>query len=207
MNPRFDLTGGIGEDNATGAAVGAFLDANPGPVDIFVNSYGGIAHEGAAIFAALERHGNATAYVQGVAASAASLAMLGARKVLIHDAAVVMIHEPGAMAFGTAATMRKAADTLDKLSGIYAKTYARATGHPVKRLAAWMAAETWLTAEEAVALHFADAIGGADAGEPVAVAAFDYRKFKAAPMHLVQMALKNGWATVSPKSPEMETTR
>ena len=37
------------------------------------------------------------------------------------------------------------------------------------------------------------------------VAAFDYAKFKAAPAHLVQMALKNGWATVSPKPQKMET--
>lgn len=199
--PRFDIAGEIGLDNATGAAVGRFLDANPGPVDIFINSFGGVATEGAAIMAALERHGQATAHVQGVAASAASLAMLGAKRVVMHSAATIMIHEPGTMAFGTAGDMRAAADVLDKLTAIYASAYARATGNPEARIAAWMAEETWLTADEAVALNFADEIA-ADPEGPVAIAAFDYRKFKAAPAHLVQMALKNGWATVSPVSKE-----
>ncbi|MDO8984257.1 head maturation protease, ClpP-related [Cypionkella sp.] len=199
MNPRFDLTGEIGIDAATGASIGAFCDANPGPIDVFINSFGGIATEGAAIFAALERHGNATALVQGVAASAASLAMLGAKQVLIADSALVMIHEPGALAFGTSVDMRAMAATLEKMTAVYAAIYSRATGNPVARVAAWMAEETWLTAEEAVALNFADAI--APAGKDVAViaAAFDYRKFKAAPPHLVAQALKNGWATVSPE--------
>lgn len=197
MNPRFDISGAIGDDNATGAAVGAWLDANPGPVDVFINSYGGIATEGAAIFAALERHGKATAHVQGIAASAASLAMLGAKVVMIHEAALVMIHEPGAMAFGTAGELRSTADTLDKLSGVYAAIYARTTGNRVDRVASWMAAETWLTASEAVALHFADALSGAQAAAPVA--SFDYARFKSAPAQLVALALANGWATASPE--------
>ena len=201
MIPRYDLSGEIGCDKATGEAVGRFCDANPGPVEIFINSFGGIATEGAAIMAALERHGQATAHVQGVAASAASLAMLGARRVVMHSTALVMIHEPGTMAFGTAADMREAADVLDKLTAVYAGAYSRATGNPIARVATWMAEETWLTAEEAVALNFADEVA-IEPGDPVPVAAFDYRKFKAAPSHLVQMALKNGWATVSPDSKE-----
>ena len=199
MNPRFDLTGEIGCDTATGAAIGAFCDANPGPIDVFINSFGGIATEGAAIFAALERHGNATAIVQGVAASAASLAMLGARRVLVADSALVMIHEPGAVAFGTSGDMRAMAATLEKMTAVYAAIYSRATGNPVARVAAWMAEETWLTAEEAVALNFADAIAPAGKDAEATVAAFDYRKFKAAPPHLVAQVLKNGWATVSPE--------
>ncbi len=206
MIPRFDISGEIGLDNATGAAVGAFCDANPGPIDIFINSFGGIATEGAAIFAALERHGKATAHVQGVAASAASLSMLGARSVLIHDAALVMIHDPAAFAFGSAGAMRQMADTLDKMSGVYAAIYSRATGNPVARVAQWMRDETWLTAQEAVALNFADDLAPAGNQDPAPVAAFDYRRFKAAPAHLVQLALKNGWATASLTSSEMEKT-
>ena len=215
MTPRFDLSGEIGADQATGVAVGQFCDQNPGPIDIVINSFGGVASEGAAIFAALERHGQATAIVQGVAASAASLAMLGARRVLVHDAALIMIHDPAAMAFGGAQDMRAAANVLDKLSGVYAAIYSRATGNTVERVKSWMADETWLTAHEAVALHFADDVigpdSGLDSGQTVPVAAFDYRKFRAAPDHLVVMVLQNGWAAVSPKTPktkpsEMEKT-
>lgn len=200
MNPRFDIHGEIGQDAATSLQVGAFLDANPGPVDVFINSFGGIATEGAAIFAALERHGNVTANIQGVAASAASLAMLGARRVLIADSALVMIHEPGAVAFGTASDMRAMADTLEKMTATYAEIYSRATGNPLIWVEGWMRDETWLTAQDAVALHFADEIMSAEPEAAVAVAAFDYRKFKAAPPELVALAEKNGWATVSPNS-------
>ena len=196
MTPRLDISGEIGANNATSAAVGRFCDANPGPVDVFINSFGGIATEGAAIFASLQRHGQATAYVQGIAASAASLAMLGARKIVVHEAAMIMLHEPGSMAFGTAGDLRATADVLDKLTAVYAGTYARATGNPVDRVAQWMRHETWLAAEEAVALNFADAVDGASA--PAPVARFDYTRFKAAPAPLLALALKNGWATVSP---------
>ena len=204
MNPRFDISGEIGYDLATGAEVGKFCDMNPGPVDIVINSFGGIATEGAAIFAALERHGQATAIVQGVAASAASLAMLGARQVLIHHAALVMVHDPAGMAMGGAEDMRGAAAVLDKIGALYARIYSRATGNPLERILSWMRDETWMTADEAVALNFADAIVGDDTAKPVMVAAYDYRKFRAPPDHLVKMALQNGWATVSPKSSEME---
>ena len=200
MTPRYDISGEIGMGPNTSAEVGRFLNANPGPVDIFVNSYGGFAHEGAGIFAALDRHGAATAIVQGMAASAASLLMLGARRVLIHDGTVVMIHDPQAFVAGNSAAIRDAANTLDKIGGIYARLYSRATGHPQKRIEAWMRAETWMTAEEAVALNFADEIAKDDGAQPCAVAAYDYRKFRAAPPELVRLTLQNGWANASPET-------
>ena len=204
--PRYDITGEIGEGDATGAAVGRFCDENPGPLEVVINSFGGIASEGAAIFAALERHGRATAIVQGVAASAASLAMLGARQVLIADSAMVMLHEPGAVAFGTSGDMRAMADTLEKMTGVYAAIYSRATGNPIPWVEGWMRDETWLTASEAVALHFADGILSAERAAPVVAAAFDYRKFKAAPPELVALALKNGWAAEPSKPLKKEKT-
>ena len=41
--PRYDITGEIGEGDATGAAVGRFCDENPGRVEVVINSFGGIA--------------------------------------------------------------------------------------------------------------------------------------------------------------------
>ena len=200
MTPRFDISGAIGEGDATSAALGRFLDANPGAVEVVFNSFGGIASEGAGLFAELERHGGATAIVQGIAASAASLAMLGARRVRVHDAALVMLHEPAALTMGTADDMQATADSLDKIGAVYAGIYARATGNPVARIAAWMAEETWLDATECVALGFADEVLSGSTEPAVPVAAFDYRKFRSAPAALVQMALANGWATELPIS-------
>lgn len=202
MAPRFYLTGDIESGDAE--RLDKFLTANPGPVVVDINSPGGEAMEGAALEAVVERHGAVTVRVQGIAASAATLPMVAASEVIIHPAAMVMIHDPSSWGGGTADELREAADFLDKLSETYAQAYARHTGHPVARIAAWMAAETWLTAEEAVELRFADRIEGAEA--PQAVAAHDYTKFRQPPEPLVRLARKNGWAAVSPdgNSKEME---
>ena len=143
--------------------------------------------------------------MQGIAASAASYVLTGARSILMHADAVLMIHEPAAFVAGTAVALRDVAETLDKMAGVYAAGYARATGHPVARIAAWMKSETWMTADEALALNFCDQFEGTDP-EPQIVAAHDYTRFKAAPSHLVQMALRNGWATKSPETEQRKKT-
>lgn len=200
MPARFELNGDI----ESGAAVklAGFLAANSGPVVLFINSPGGDAMEGAALMAEIERHGAVTVHVQGVAASAATLPMVAARDVIMHPAAMVMIHEPSAWGGGTADQLRDTAATLDKLSVTYAEAYARHTGHPVARLAAWMKSETWLTAAEAVELRFADRIEGGPAAQMAA--AFDYTTFRQPPKDLVRLAQKNGWVTGSPAPKQKE---
>jgi len=197
MIPRFDISGEIGEDQARADPVRAFLAENTGPVEVTVNSPGGIATEGAAIMAALELHGNVTVRIVGMAASAASLAALGGKRILMHSAALFMIHDPAAFTFGPAEMHRSAADALDKMSDTYARAYARATGHNVDRIRAWMKAETWLTAEEALELNFCDQIEGTETTEQI-FAAFDYSRFRNAPAELIKLAHNNGWATASP---------
>lgn len=167
------------------------LEASPGPVTVRLNSPGGIATEGAALYAAFERHGDVTCCVDGIAASAASLAMLGARHVVIHHAAMVMIHEPHAMTWGTAAAHQSSADLLMKATELYAETYAEATGHPVARIREWMRDETWLNAEEAVSLNFCDEIERAASSKQIA--AFDYSRFQSAPAACLAISAANGW--------------
>lgn len=203
-NPRFTVSGIIGEGDASAERLGRFLAENPGPVLVTINSPGGDAFEGAAMLAELERHGAATVLVQGVAASAASLAVMGGARIVMHSDAMLMIHEPGAVTFGPAGEHRATAAMLDKLTGVYAAAYARATGHPAARVAAWMAAETWLTADESVSLNFADEIEATET--PAAVARFDFTRFRNAPAQLVRMARANGWATVSPDAGAKEET-
>lgn len=193
--PRFRLEGVIGEGKATARHLGDFLSDHAGrPVVLTVNSPGGDAFEGAALLAEVERHGNVTAMGEGIVASAATLPLMAAREIVLHRAVAVMIHDPSGLTFGPSAVHRQTADTLDKLAGVYADFYARASGNPVPVVAAWMRAETWMTAEEAVALHFADRIEGDD--RPVALASFDYTRFRNPPAALVQMARANGWAAV-----------
>lgn len=197
MKPRFELSGDICSGAAT--QLGAYLAANPESATLFINSPGGDAFEGAALMAEVERHGNVTVHVQGIAASAATLPMVVAKRVIMHPAAMIMIHEPSAFTFGTADEHRVGAEALDKMTGIYAEAYARATGHPAARIAAWMKDETWLTADEALELRFCDEVEDPES-KPVVVAAFDYGRFRNAPAELVAMARKNDWAVSSADS-------
>jgi len=203
MTPRFDMTGIIGEDQCTAAAFRAFASRHAGsPLRVTINSPGGNAFEGAALVAEFERHGSVTTIGQGIVASAASLALMGGKEIVLHQDAAFMIHDPAVGIFGTAGDHRAAAQTLDKLSDVYAAAYARATGHPVARVKAWMAEETWLTAAEALALRFCDRIEG---GDTAPVAQFDFTRFQHAPDHLVQMTRANGWTAVPSKSSKKDT--
>lgn len=183
--PRFSLEGDIGEGKLTATALAEFLSAYPEDVDVYVNSRGGVAMEGAAMMAEIERHGRVTIHVQGVAASAATLPVVAARTTIIHPAAFIMIHEPSQYSGGTADDHRETAASLDKLSRGYAEAYAKHTGHPVERIASWLKAETWLSASEAVALGFCDHIEG-DPEQPIQACAGDYSRFRFTPPELLK---------------------
>lgn len=193
MKAAFHINGAIGEGENTAPALGTFLEQYTGqPVRVTVNSFGGYAAEGAAMMALIGQHGAVRAEVLGIAASAASLLLMEAAHIAMHSAALLMIHNPAALAFGTAEELRGEADTLDKIADTYAAAYSRCTGHPLNRIGAWMEAETWMTADEALALNFCDEVVGAgERAKPVA--AFDYSRFKAAPSKLTQLATRKGW--------------
>ena len=93
------LEGEIG--GATGDALAAFLEDHAGqPVRVIINSPGGLATEGAAMAAEIERHGQVTALGQGIVASAATLPFLAARQATMHSACLLMIHDFAARATG-----------------------------------------------------------------------------------------------------------
>jgi ATP-dependent Clp protease, protease subunit len=197
MTPTRHLDGDILPGMAKDIA--AWLEKHPGEATIYINSPGGSATEGAAIMASVEAHGGVTAIALGVIASAATLPFVAARRALIHPAAMLMVHLPSALADGTADRMRDAADALDKIGETYARAYARHTGHPVAMVLDWMRAETWLTADEAVELRFADALHETTEDPPM-VARADYTRFKAAPEALRRIAAQHGW-TAAPSEP------
>lgn len=100
------------------------------------------------------------AHVDGYAASAASFLMLAADEIEIAPGAMVMIHKSWAFSYGNADDMLDLAALLNKIDGTLVDTYAARTGQDKQQIADWMAAETWFTAEEAVAAGFADRIAG-----------------------------------------------
>jgi len=98
------------------------------------------------------------AHVDGYAASAASFLALACDEVQMAPGAFFMIHKAWTLAMGNADDLASTAALLAKIDDSLVATYAKETGQPAKDIAGMMAAETWLTAEEAVALGFADSI-------------------------------------------------
>ena len=137
------------------------LQDNPAArsIDVYINSPGGSAFDGVAMYTALARHPAAvTVHVDGAALSAASIVAMAGDRILMAEGAMMMIHEAWVMAVGNAGDLRKEADWLGRLDEQAAKIYADRTGQSIEESAKLQAAETWMTADEAVALGFADEV-------------------------------------------------
>ena len=137
------------------------LDDGVSPVVAAFNSIGGDLFDGLAMHNALSRLGErCTGRVDALAASAASVAVCGAHRVVIAANAMLMIHNPYTYAGGGAEDFRRVADVLDQtLEAIIAAYKAKAPDIDEAELRRLVAAETWLTANEAVALGLADEVG------------------------------------------------
>lgn len=139
----------------------AALDDGVSPIVVAFNSIGGDLFDGLAIHNALARLGErCTGRVDALAASAASVAVCGAHKVVIASNAMLMIHNPWTYAAGDAEDLRKVATALDQaLEVIIAAYKAKSPNIDEVELRRLVNAETWLTASEAVALGLADEVG------------------------------------------------
>lgn len=138
------------------APVIAALDPNT-TLHVRVNSPGGDVFEGRAIRTAIKQFkGKTIGHVDGLAASAATTIVDACDEVEISEGGMYMIHNGWTYAMGNKHEMRKNADLLDKVDAAIVADYARRTGADSKQLIDWMDAETWFSAEEAVAHGFAN---------------------------------------------------
>ena len=144
-------------------------------LNIHINSLGGEVFEGMAIYSVIQRRkAKTTVYIEGIAASIASVVALAADEVVMSENSLLMIHNAWGGSQGDAKDMRKQADVLDKITNEIAEVYVKKTQIPYNEIIRMMNEETWLTAEEAVALRFVDSIS-----EPIKVAAkYDVSKYK-----------------------------
>ncbi|WP_315502906.1 head maturation protease, ClpP-related [Actinomyces radicidentis] len=132
-------------------------DLDVDQLNVYINSPGGAAWDGLAIMNTLRRHrATVNVTVDALAASAASVIAMAGDHVTMNRGAELMIHDASGFAMGNAATMRETADVLDKLSDSYADAYAARAGGDRVTWREVMQAETWFTAEEAVAAGLAD---------------------------------------------------
>lgn len=149
--------------------VNALRSVITGTITMYVNCPGGEVFDGLAIYEALRRHpANITAFIDGIAASAASFVVMAADRIVMAEHAKMMIHDAHGGVLGNARDMRSMADLLDALSDTIADIYADKSGKTRDEWrTAMQAAEggpdgTWYDAKAAVKAKLADEMIGGD---------------------------------------------
>ena len=155
----------IGEDLWDGSGVTAkgfqkdLAAVKARQIDLHINSPGGVVFDGITIYNLLKQHpAKITTYIDGLAASIASVIALAGDTVVMAENALYMIHNPFGMAYGNAKELRAYADVLEKVGGSMLSAYKAKTGMDEAELLALLDAETWLTAAEAKEHGFVDEI-------------------------------------------------
>ena len=135
------------------------LFAGSGPVTVWLNSPGGDCVAASQIYSMLmDYKGDVTIKIDGIAASAASVIAMAGTKVLMAPTALMMIHNPITMAYGNHDDMQKAIEMLDEVKESIINAYEIKTGLSRAKLSHLMDTETWMNANKAIELGFADDI-------------------------------------------------
>ena len=156
------LYGDIVDDELTSAYFGGtcpqeiadFVNSlNPtAPLTIYFNSPGGDVFAGLAIHSILKRHaGKKTGKVDGMAASIASVILMGCDEIVVNTGAQIMVHDPWTYTAGNSRDLRDVADQLDNAKESMLDVYMGKTREGVTReqVAGLMEAETWMRGEKA----------------------------------------------------------
>lgn len=147
------------DDDVTPAAFKDELFSCDGDVTIWINSPGGDCVAASQIYSMLmDYKGNVTVKIDGIAASAASVIAMAGTKVLMAPTALMMIHNPLTVAIGDSEEMQKAIAMLGEVKESIMNAYEIKTGQSRAKISHMMDAETWLNANKAVELGFADGI-------------------------------------------------
>jgi ATP-dependent Clp protease, protease subunit len=147
------------DDEVTPRAFRDELNAGKGDVTIFINSPGGDCVAASQIYTMLmEYKGNITVKIDGMAASAASVIAMAGTQVLMSPTSLMMIHNPLTLAIGDSDEMRKTIEMLDEFKESIINAYELKTGQSRVKLSHLMDAETWMNANKAIELGFADGV-------------------------------------------------
>ena len=131
-------------------------------INLRINSVGGDVFEALAIYNYLKSHkAKIHVYIDGLAASAASVVAMSGKKITMPSNAMMMIHNPSGGVYGNAEDMRDTAEVLDKIRDSIANVYILRTGLDREKINSMMDAETWLSAQEAKDMNFCDEISEA----------------------------------------------
>ena len=135
------------------------LNKGNGNITVWINSPGGDCVAAAQIYNMLiDYKGDVTVKIDGIAASAASVIAMAGTKILMSPVSMLMIHNPMTIAFGNKGEMEKAISMLDEVKESIINAYEIKTGLSRAKLSHLMDSETWMDANKAVELGFADDI-------------------------------------------------
>ena len=147
------------DDDVTPKAFKEDLFAGEGDIVIWLNSPGGDCIAASQIYTMLmDYKGKVTIKIDGIAASAASVIAMAGTTVLMSPTALMMVHNPLTIAIGDSEEMKKAIDMLSEVKESIINAYEIKTGLSRTKLSHLMDAETWLNANKAIELGFADDI-------------------------------------------------
>ncbi len=155
------LYGVVGDefDKLDAKTIAPLIRAGSGPLTLRINSPGGYVMEGLAIVAAIRDYrGKVTAYVDGLAASMASVIAAACDECIMAEASMLMVHNPWDVVIGDAPALRAEADKLDRIRDQMVGIYGKRSGIGDAELIAMLDAETWMDAATAVERGFADRI-------------------------------------------------
>ena len=147
------------DDDVTPALSKSDLDSGKGPITVWINSPGGDVWAAAQIYNLLLSYGGkVTVKIDGLAASAASVIAMAGDEVLVSPVSMLMIHNPSTMAMGDKDDLAQAISMLDSVKDSILNAYVKKTGLSKNKLSKLMDDETWMDANKAVELHFADRV-------------------------------------------------
>lgn len=170
-----ELNGTIAEeswfdDDVTPQLFKEELNAGSDDITVWINSPGGDCVAAAQIYNMLSNYsGKVTVKIDGIAASAASVIAMAGDTVLVSPVSMMMIHNPATIAWGDSAEMQKAVAMLEEVKESIINAYEIKTGLDRKKLSKLMDAETWMDANSAIEMGFADEIMQRNTAEDMAV--------------------------------------
>jgi ATP-dependent Clp protease protease subunit len=147
------------DDDVTPALFKSDLDSGKGPITVWINSPGGDVWAAAQIYNMLLSYvEKVTVKIDGLAASAASVIAMAGDEVLVSPVSMLMIHNPATAAMGDKSDLEQAISMLDSVKDSILNAYVKKTGLSKNKLSKLMDDETWMDANKAVELHFADRV-------------------------------------------------
>lgn len=158
------LYGAVGDDTWDNAAVSAkkFVDElkklpeNTKEIQLRINSPGGSVFDGITMYERLKQHkAKVIVYIDGVAASIASVIAMAGDEIHIGEGSFFMIHKPSTFAWGNDIELERTIEVLQKIEDQMVGIYARNTGLSRAEISNMLLKDTWINSDEALDMGFA----------------------------------------------------